>query len=75
MVLMVEGCYKLVSELVCRRQVVCVVLPDNGFDGRGMLQIGIRAMVSTLSLDGMDNSSLDPRFQVEIVSRETNFEP
>jgi hypothetical protein len=32
-------------------------------------------MVSTLSLDGMDKWSLDPRFKVEIVSGETNFEP
>jgi hypothetical protein len=32
-----------------------------------MLQYGIRAKVSTLSLDGPDKWSLDPRFQVEIV--------
>jgi hypothetical protein len=32
-------------------------------------------MVSTLSLDGLDKWSLDPRFKVEIVSGETNFEP
>jgi hypothetical protein len=40
----------------------------------GMLQFGIRAMVSTLSLDGLDKWSLDPRFQVEIVLRGTNLD-
>jgi hypothetical protein len=34
----------------------------------GMLQIGIRAKVSTLSLNGLVKWSLDPRFQEEIVS-------
>jgi hypothetical protein len=33
------------------------------------LQYGIRAIVSTLSLDGPDKWSLDPRFREEIVSR------
>jgi hypothetical protein len=33
-----------------------------------MLQYGIRAMFSTLSLNGLDKWSLDPRFQEEIVS-------
>jgi hypothetical protein len=33
----------------------------------GMLKYGIRAMFSTLSLDGMDKWSLDPRFRVEMV--------
>jgi hypothetical protein len=28
-----------------------------------------------LSLDGPDKGPLDPRFQVEIVSGRTNFEP
>jgi hypothetical protein len=41
----------------------------------GMLQIGIRAKVQELSLDGPDKWSLEPRFQREIVSRGTNFEP
>jgi hypothetical protein len=40
-----------------------------------MLQIGIRAKVQALSLDGPDKWSLEPRFQREIVSRRTNFEP
>jgi hypothetical protein len=40
-----------------------------------MSQIGIRAMVSTLSLDGLDKWSLEPRFQGEIVSRGKNFKP
>jgi hypothetical protein len=40
-----------------------------------MLQIGIRAKVSTLSLDMSDKWSLDPRFRVEIVFGGTNFEP
>jgi hypothetical protein len=43
--LIVGGCYKLVSELVYSRQGVWVSLPDSGVDGRGMLQIGIRAKV------------------------------
>jgi hypothetical protein len=34
----------------------------------GTLQYGIRAIVSTLSLDGPDKWSLDPRFREEIVS-------
>jgi hypothetical protein len=34
----------------------------------GTLQYGIRAIVSTLILDGLDKWSLDPRFQEEIVS-------
>jgi hypothetical protein len=33
-----------------------------------MLQYGIRAIVSMLSLDGPDKWSLDPRFREEIVS-------
>jgi hypothetical protein len=34
----------------------------------GTLQYGIRAIFSTLSLDGSDKWSLDPRFREEIVS-------
>jgi hypothetical protein len=34
-----------------------------------------QSMISTLSLDGLDKWSLDPRFQVEIMSGGTNFEP
>jgi hypothetical protein len=34
----------------------------------GTLQYGIRAIVSTLSLDGPDKWYLDPRFQEEIMS-------
>jgi hypothetical protein len=32
-------------------------------------------MVSMLSLDGLDKWLLDPRFKLEIMSGETNFEP
>jgi hypothetical protein len=34
-----------------------------------------RTKVHALSLDGLDKWSLEPRFQVEIVSGGTNFEP
>jgi hypothetical protein len=41
----------------------------------GMLHFGIKAKVQSLSLDGSDKWPLEPRFQVENVSKGTNFEP
>jgi hypothetical protein len=40
----------------------------------GTLQNGIRAMVSTLSLDGLDRWLMKQRFQSELLSRGTKFE-
>jgi hypothetical protein len=46
----------------------CVVaFPDSGVDGRGRYNMVSEPMVSTLSLDGPDKWSLDPRFRVEMV--------
>jgi hypothetical protein len=49
-------------------KVVWVALPGRG-RWSGTLQIGIRAKVQALSLDGPDKWSLEPRFQREIVPR------
>jgi hypothetical protein len=43
--------------------------------GPGTSQIGIRAMVSTLSLDGPCRWLMKHRFQSELLSKETKYEP
>jgi hypothetical protein len=63
------------SELVVQDKVFRSSIVQQWCCWPGMLQFGIRAKVSTLSLDGLDKWSLEPRFPVEIVSRGTNFEP
>jgi hypothetical protein len=40
-----------------------------------MDKIQVQSKFSALSLDGLDKWSLDLRFQVEIMSRRTNFGP
>ena len=60
---------------ICMRMFYIVALPDSGVDGQGRYNMVSEPMVSTLSLDGLDKWSLDPRFRAEMVFGGTNFEP
>ena len=74
------GCYKLVSEHGYNIEPRWAMLVENEEKVSKELfskqtKFEFRAKVLTLNLYGLDKWSLDPKFQVEIVLRGTNFEP
>ena len=58
---------------ICMLMFRVVAFPDSGVDGRGHYNMVSKPQVSTLSLDGSDKWSLDPRFRVEMVFRWNQF--
>jgi hypothetical protein len=59
----------------CRRQGILVALPDIGVLMVGDVTFWYQSQGSSIEPGWANKWSCEPRFQVEIVSRGTNFEP